>query len=97
MDDQIKTQIYLGSLWNVMSRWQIKWSCFNHGLKLNKNWKKQLKMDGTVKMRWNHIKRDTTVWNLTKPYEIEQNIQWHETVIDQMDIRTTLNNNNKKN
>ena len=96
-DDQIKTQIYLGSLWNVMSRWQIKWSCFNHRLKLNKNWKKQLKMDGTVKMRWNHIKRDTTVWNLTKPYEIEQNIQWHETVIDQMDIRTTLNNNNKKN
>ena len=52
-------------------------------------------MDGTVKMRWNHIKWDTTVWNLTKPYEIEQNIQWHETVIDQMDIRTTLNNEKK--
>ena len=39
-DDQIKTQIYLGSLWNVMSWWQIKWSCFNHRLKLNKNWEK---------------------------------------------------------
>ena len=47
-------------------------------------------------MKWNHIKRDTSVWNLTKPYEIEQNIQWHETVIDQMDIGTTLNNEKKK-
>ena len=46
-------------------------------------------------MKWNHIKWDTTVWNLTKPYEIEQNIQWHETVIDQMDIGTTLNNEKK--
>ena len=64
--------------------------------KLREKLEKQLKMDGTVKMRWNHIKRDTTVWNLTKPYEIEQNIQWHETVIDQMDIRNNLNNEKKK-
>ena len=64
--------------------------------KLKEKLEKQLKMDGTVKMKWNHIKWDTTVWNLTKPYEIEQNIQWHETVIDQMDIGTTLNNRKKK-
>lgn len=67
------------------------------------NWTKtERKIRETIENGWNcqnemePYKLDTTVWNLTRPYEIEQNIQRHETVIDQMDIRTTLNNEKKK-